>query len=289
MKCKDHLGNEFNSKKDMCEYYGIDYHHVYWKRLKKGCSLEKILTTPVRKIKRAENPDRRDKSLYSSSANEYYELYKGSNGCCTDHLGNSYVHADSMCRCWGISRNVFFDRLSNGWSLDKALTYHNDVKVPDTDKFVIWVFGEPFPNYEAIDAAYGYTAGRTSQHKDNLEEWLMERQRFFVDGKLFSTYYALTEEYGLSGPVISGRLSRGWTLDDAVHTPLSTIGRKGIRQEDHLGNEYESLAAMLLHYGITRASYRARKKRGWGLEKILTTPMKKCLTKEPSKVANVIK
>ncbi len=41
---------------------------------------------------------------------------------------------------------------------------------------------------------------------------------------------------------------------------------------DHLGNEFNTINEMCEHYGIDRFLYRDRKKEGWSLERILTTP-----------------
>ncbi len=44
--------------------------------------------------------------------------------------------------------------------------------------------------------------------------------------------------------------------------------------KDHLGNEYKSLEEMCSAYDISHSLYWHRKKNGWDLEKILTTPVK---------------
>ncbi len=47
----DHIGNPFPTKKAMCTHYGITVNH-YLFRIKQGWSLEKALTTPVRKYEK---------------------------------------------------------------------------------------------------------------------------------------------------------------------------------------------------------------------------------------------
>ena len=46
-------------------------------------------------------------------------------------------------------------------------------------------------------------------------------------------------------------------------------------QTDHLGNTFPSLAAMCKAYGLSTPAYISRRKRGWSLENILTTPLGK--------------
>ena len=45
--------------------------------------------------------------------------------------------------------------------------------------------------------------------------------------------------------------------------------------KDHLNNTYKTFGDMCLKYGIGRSTVTARLKRGWSLEKALTTPLKK--------------
>ena len=80
----DHEGNQFKTLEDMLKHYGIT-HSAYAQRLRKlKWSLEKTLTTPVRKRSTV----------------------------IKDHLGNAY----------GITKSSYWNRLKAGWSLEKTLT-----------------------------------------------------------------------------------------------------------------------------------------------------------------------
>ena len=46
--CKDHLGKEYTTEKEMCEHYDMSQ-ATYSYRKRMGWSIEKIFTTPVRK------------------------------------------------------------------------------------------------------------------------------------------------------------------------------------------------------------------------------------------------
>lgn len=50
MKCTDHLGKEYISQTEMCEHYKITI-DAYIKRIKRGWTQERALTTPMRKHK----------------------------------------------------------------------------------------------------------------------------------------------------------------------------------------------------------------------------------------------
>ena len=147
---EDHLGNKYNSVREMCENYGIS-EKVFWsrKRLLKW-PLKKILTTPLKdipetsieitdhlgntfrsisdlcryhKIGLSTFRERRklgwsiEKALTTPKKNVSMKRKK-----CIDHLGNQYASLNEMCRHYGLSRYTFSSRLELGWGLEKALT-----------------------------------------------------------------------------------------------------------------------------------------------------------------------
>ena len=213
-----------------------------------------------------------------------FEQYKGKNGCYVDHLGNYYSKVTTMAECWGVQPRALTARISYGYTLEEALMYNCKVDKPKKDTSVVWVFGEPFPDYRAVDRAYGFVENTLSRHKDDLERYLMELDYYFIDGKLYRTSTALAMAYGLAQSTVYGRLLRGWTLEQAVSSIKGSAGRKPSTYVDHLGNEYDGFYKMLYAYGITTGCYYGRKKKGWSLEQILTTPMKRVMDKEPDRV-----
>ncbi len=61
------------------------------------------------------------------------------------------------------------------------------------------------------------------------------------------------------------------------------------KPKDHLGNEFETIKAMIDHYGITRSAYDKRIRAGWSLEKTLTMPLRKTRERVRRRFANRIK
>lgn len=51
--------------------------------------------------------------------------------------------------------------------------------------------------------------------------------------------------------------------------------------EDHLGNKFRTIKDMCIYHGIPPETYQSRKKRGWELERILTTPVKNYVWRNP--------
>jgi len=95
IKCKDHLGNEYDSKKEMCEHYNIDISTFYF-RIKKRYSLENALMMKPRK-----------------STTDIK---------CKDHLGNEYDSQKEMCEHYNINTRVFYSGIKMGLDLKKILT-----------------------------------------------------------------------------------------------------------------------------------------------------------------------
>ncbi|SCY10850.1 hypothetical protein [Butyrivibrio sp. INlla14] len=93
--CEDHLGNKYCSIRDMCLVYGISP-ETYTRRINVyHMTVEEALTRPV----------------------------KHNGGIrCQDHNGKYYRSRTQMCKSYGIDRKLFEYRISNGWSLEDALT-----------------------------------------------------------------------------------------------------------------------------------------------------------------------
>ena len=72
---------------------------------------------------------------------------------------------------------------------------------------------------------------------------------------------------GLSREGVYWRVRKGMTLEQALKYP-------SLQQpvQDHEGTWFPSVRAMTRHWGIGRTTFRMRLKRGWSLEKALTTP-----------------
>lgn len=90
---KDHLGNLYQTKNDMCKAYNKTVPQVNG-RLRIGWSLKKALTT----------------DMYIT-----YVTYE-------DHLGKVYSSFTKMCESYGLKSACVRERLKKGFSLEEALT-----------------------------------------------------------------------------------------------------------------------------------------------------------------------
>ncbi len=160
---KDHKGNEFNSIREMAEYYGQHGSTVHG-RMARGWTIEEALTvdtttTHACKIKPKKDYIRDHKGqLFISVAAmcEYWGVdravyygrkklgwslediltrpldYTGGAECVFDHYGNEYMSEQEMCKHYGIKRSTYRERKKRGWDTEKALTYATaNVIVPE--------------------------------------------------------------------------------------------------------------------------------------------------------------
>ena len=90
--CTDHLGNAFESRKAMAEFYNIPY-KALCTRLKRKWSIKRALTTPIHN--------------------------------CIDHLGNTFESKKAMAEFYNIPYLLLNRRLEREWSLERALITPN--------------------------------------------------------------------------------------------------------------------------------------------------------------------
>lgn len=93
---KDHIGNTFSSKTEMCKHWNISP-SIYTGRIKLGWSIKDALTEP---------PDRIPKSAKSV----------------TDHTGKNFRSVSEMCRYWNIPRSTYNMKIKHGKTIEEALT-----------------------------------------------------------------------------------------------------------------------------------------------------------------------
>lgn len=247
-KCEDHLRNKYNSKKEMCERWGIPT-DTFISRVRHGWTVEAALTTPVN-----------GSTIHSRE----------------DHLGTTFKSKKEMCKHWGISVRSFDERISKGWPLQEALEtpikpgYQKDIGDHLGNKFesvlkMCKYWGVSFAAYNSR-IAKGYTleqaltipSGWTNKCKD-------------PNGKEFKSFKAMCNHYGHDAGVVKSRINNGESLAEALTRPALP----GKESTDHKGNVFETKKAMCDHYGITLTTFNVRERLGWSLEKILTTPVKK--------------
>ena len=176
--CKDHLGNEFPSKKAMCKYYGINPCTFKDRIDKKQMSLKDALTTPTKKLQQS----------------------------CKDYLGNEFPSEAAMCKQYGINQGTFGKRKNDSHiSLEKALTMPARIKpIPCKDHM-----GNEFPSKTAMCKHYGISTTsfdkRINEKQMSLEDALTtpvakQRKGSYKDhlGNEFPSKKAMCDYYNIN-------------------------------------------------------------------------------------------
>lgn len=142
---KDHKGNSYNSKSEMCEHYGLTLNTLIRREHKHSdWTLEKLLTTKPRERRESKQTITYKNTTYPSitafckAVNISYRKYKRGiklgktldqiikendfKRKVVDHLGNSYDEIQKLCKKYNIPRHIYSQRLKRGWDLEKTLT-----------------------------------------------------------------------------------------------------------------------------------------------------------------------
>lgn len=245
----DHLGNSYPSCHAMCQHYGLDM-YLYKRRIEKGWSKEKALTTPSN--------------------------YREPNGqSITDHKGVTYPSHKKICDAYGIHPTVFSRKLKKGYPIKDILEPKE--KYPYDDGI-----GHQFKTIENFAKHYNVTPTQLSEtlkagksiHDLVQAPKTDRRQKTYKDhyGNTYNCLSDLLAVYDLPKNVYHYRKRQKWAIKDILTTPVDQTKHKKIF-EDHKGNRYVGLQAMLDVYGIARPVYDYRIKNGWSIEKTLTTPV----------------
>lgn len=304
MTVKDHKNNTFKTIKELCQHYNIP-RHTYKYRMERNWSLKDALETPLyeRPIKYSKNPatDRLGNSYPSCHAMcQHYNLdmhlykrriekgwskekaltmpsnYREPNGKpITDHKGVTYPSQKKLCDTYGIHPTVFSRKRKKGYPIKNILEPKNVYPYDDG-------IGHQFKTIEDFAKHYNVTPtqlSKTLKAGKSIHDLVQapktdRRQKTYKDhhGNTYNCLSDLLAVYDLPKNVYHYRKRQKWAIKDILTTPVDQTKHKKIF-EDHKGNRYVGLQAMLDVYGIARPVYDYRIKNGWSLEKTLTTPV----------------
>ena len=260
MICKDHKGKEYASAIKMCKAYGVSK-DTYYSRKKLGYSLERCLTGKGAKTT--------NEVIGQSNYNEEKVV---------DYRGIEYDTVADMCRAYAISKSTYYSRISQGYSLEQALT---GVGIPkELKKTCIDHLGVEYESENKMCEAWGVARNtyRNRVHRGyNTEQSLTgvgvekntreEISKLSVDhlGNVYSSISEMCEQYHINTRTFRYRIQNGYTLEQS----LTGIGVKSVNKVpciDDKGNEYESITSMCRDSNVNPMTYRERRKRGLSIK-----------------------
>lgn len=255
-RCQDHLGNWYDSLKDMCEAYNISV-ATFKDRMKDGWDLQGCLT----------------------GVNA-----KGGSRKCQDHLGNEYPSYVKMCEHWGIRYGLFMGRIQNGWSIKDALTREVEISTSQSKKEVSHkaTVRDPEGNeFETLvdmckyhNVKYSTFVNRKKKGR-SLEDCLkatIEQAKKCEDhlGNKYDSINDLCRAWGITSIMYRERLKRGYSLKDTLelvklsrHIALPVVDLNGIK--------YDSCIELCKANSLSIAELRSLMQGGISAEEALKT------------------
>ena len=253
---EDHLGNKYKNVSEMCSAYGVRL-DSYCHRKKRGWTLEEALV------------GRRNTEQV------------------TDHKGNSFPDINEMCLEYGVQRNTYTRRINNGWTVEEALTgVKKDAVIYDhlgnmflTQKDMCESYGIKLGTFR-VRMRNGYTleealttpVSKSSPSKGNKPKPVKPKPVTDHLGNEYPGKKEMCQAYGIRVGTFNQRIKSGKSLEEALTRTPSMI-TTNIPCQDHLGNCYNSQVEMARAYGLTKEQFIARKRQGWDVKRILTTPV----------------
>lgn len=189
----DHKGLKYISVRSMCKRYGVPL-SIYNTRRAKGWDIQKSLETPC--IKRIVTAD-----------NKW-----------VDHKGNKFNSFIEMCEHWEIEPNLVNCRLTQGKSLEYALTYGTKTYKDELLK--------------SMQAEI--------KNMNDLKKKRNTRSKPFDDhlGNHFDSLSAMAEYWGVKAQTIKYRLDHGMTIEQAL-TAAGYSSNRGPRSKKKGSKENE--------------------------------------------------
>ena len=267
-KCTDHLGNTYNSVKEMCQHYNVKA-ETYKRRLRAGYTQEQALTGEEVQYGR---PHRETKK-------------------CTDYLGNTYNSVIEMCQHYNVKVDTYKYRLRAGYTQEQALTGDGIRRGKQTH--VTDHLGNTYDSLDKMCQHYnikaeiycsrisvGYTQEQALMGEGIQHSSGRKRPRTDHKGIMYESTKEMCSAYGIKPVILYDRLKHGYTLEQSL-TGVGVQSGSGVRENskkpvtDFEGKEFPSYVEMCEFYNISYSTYKARRQLGWSQKECLLGKKKK--------------
>ena len=244
VKIVDPMGTEFDSIVSLCSFWGVSVKDFY-QGVSQGLSMDECLKYALDCVAPT-GGTKVDKSKKRLSEGNIV----------VDHTGQEFPSVRAMCEHWGISADTFYYRHKvKKLSLEKSLT--NTLK--------------------KREGVYDHLGQEFNTASEMCKHWgiLFSTYKYRID-KGYSLEEALTQGYNEGRRVVD---TEGG-VDISKETLVKINENSNLKDEnsvktrsvvDHLGNSYPSVSAMCEAYGVKYPTYNNRRRRGWSVERSLTS------------------
>ena len=164
---------------------------------------------------------------------ETTEIKKKRNKPCEDHLGNKFPSFAAMCRFHHMTTENVRGRIKRGATVEEALTQRGFFKSSrEKEKPFEDHLGNKFESFAAMCRFHGVNTEVTrSRVKAGmpLEKALTMPSRGTIikpardhEGNVYSSVSAMCSYWGVTTSAYNGRIRQGWTIEEALTTPVQT-------------------------------------------------------------------
>ena len=266
---KDHKGNTFISVDEMCKHWNITKETLN-NRLESGISLKDALENNTSVKERF----------------DWYKYIKIDGKYIIDHLGNKFNNVIELSKHWNVYYGTIEKRLQAGWGLKNALETPEGQNEPSNNKIIDHLCHEFKNVVEMCDywkKPLAIVKSRLKSGwslKDALEKPVQDKvtaysinNRYYRDhlGNKFSTFEIMCENWKHRDYIVRNRLYRGWSLKDALETPLQKNDVESI-SIDHKDIEFRTFDDMCRSYHQKSNEVAYRLKLGCSLKDALEKP-----------------
>lgn len=202
-----------------------------------------------------------------------------------DHLGNHFSSKVDMCAHYNITVPSFDSRIHRGWNLEMALTKPKGYR-PNGKTYKDHL-GNTFESLSAMARHWNIPESTLQRRIMTMKMSIKDALTTTTDEAIYNKHLcydhlghkypskaAMCQAYNIDKHVYFGRISIGWTIEEALTTPIDFQPANSKAITDHTGQSYKSISSMCKAWNMTRTTYNARIKNGWSVEKALTTPQK---------------
>ncbi|WP_338657341.1 hypothetical protein V6B14_22460 (plasmid) [Sporosarcina psychrophila] len=134
-------------------------------------------------------------------------------------FGNTYTSLRDLAESYNIDPNVLYERIRTGVTAEEAVSMGQS-------KNSITVFGKTYKNAIILSEYYGIDYDilirRISKghEPETVVTELLNNESIVFEGKIYNNLVELSNDYGVQITSVIKRMQRGWSLNDAVLSPV---------------------------------------------------------------------
>jgi len=307
-KCKDHLGNEYDSLLDMCYAHNVSI-RTFKKRMFDREDIEYALTgkkssdvssynalgtveehkkkdkPKVKKVKKEEEQVKKEEYPKVKTVKKMTEQDYINAGYIKDHFNRYWPNEEQMCEAYLVDYSQYRGKRLSGCSVSKSLYCGNGVPVPRVDHFDRW-----YDSPEEMCKKYKTTVWQliaNFKKFDTFREALIGIQDSKCPkgtpcedhlGNKYPSKAAMCRAWGISAGAFDDKLANGYLLKDILELGLDCkkAPQRKNNVTDHLGTVYSSTKEMCERWKVNVDAFRRMTSTGYTLEQALTSGKNKC-------------